>query len=72
MSKKVIDPCKSKACDIQTCLQKNNYEEEQCIKEMFVMFECCKRWREISNSCSGFSNEVIDAKIKQYSKVHKS
>ena len=25
-----VDPCQKRACELQECLQKNNYQEEKC------------------------------------------
>ncbi|KAF2800066.1 DUF1903-domain-containing protein [Melanomma pulvis-pyrius CBS 109.77] len=36
------DPaCHSRACAIQSCLQKSNYQEEKCRKEVDALYECC-------------------------------
>ncbi|KAF2873323.1 hypothetical protein BDV95DRAFT_338432 [Massariosphaeria phaeospora] len=34
-------PCHSRACAIQNCLQKSNYQEEKCKKELNALYECC-------------------------------
>lgn len=39
------DPCQKKACDIQFCLQKNNYQESKCNREILALVECCLKWR---------------------------
>ena len=37
-----IDPCHKLACKIQTCLEKNNYQQERCKFERDSYNECVK------------------------------
>lgn len=39
------DPCQKQACDIQYCLQKNNYQEAKCTREVQALVDCCRKWR---------------------------
>ncbi|KAF2435080.1 DUF1903-domain-containing protein [Tothia fuscella] len=38
---KTDPPCHPRACAIQDCLQKSNYKEERCQKEVDALYECC-------------------------------
>ena len=35
-------PCKEKACAIQSCLVKNNYDQSKCQKQVQNLEDCCK------------------------------
>ncbi|KAH9845517.1 DUF1903-domain-containing protein, partial [Teratosphaeria destructans] len=39
---KTDPPCHPRACAIQECIQKNNYNEEKCQKQIDALYECCK------------------------------
>ncbi|KAI9882789.1 MAG: hypothetical protein M1823_005468 [Watsoniomyces obsoletus] len=34
-------PCYSRACAIQDCLVKNDYQEDRCRKEIDALYDCC-------------------------------
>ncbi|CAK3961844.1 DUF1903-domain-containing [Lecanosticta acicola] len=34
-------PCHPQACAIQDCIQKNNYKEEKCQKQIDALYACC-------------------------------
>ncbi|NXR73649.1 CMC4 protein, partial [Pycnonotus jocosus] len=55
MSRK--DPCQKQACEIQKCLQANNYLESQCAAVLQEMRKCCARYKGRSVCCSGFERE---------------
>ncbi|XP_064525757.1 cx9C motif-containing protein 4 isoform X2 [Pseudopipra pipra] len=56
MSKK--DPCQKQACEIQKCLQANNYLESRCETVLQEMRKCCARYSQgRSVCCSGFERE---------------
>ncbi|OCK75928.1 DUF1903-domain-containing protein [Lepidopterella palustris CBS 459.81] len=38
---KTDPPCHPRACAIQDCLQKANYNEEKCRKEIDALYDCC-------------------------------
>lgn len=38
---KTDPPCHPRACAIQDCLQRSNYNEEKCRKEVDALYECC-------------------------------
>ncbi|XP_078612978.1 cx9C motif-containing protein 4-like [Branchiostoma floridae x Branchiostoma japonicum] len=49
------DPCQRQACDIQVCLQANNYKESRCESVLRAMERCCEKpWAQDSVCCSGF------------------
>ncbi|XP_060612301.1 cx9C motif-containing protein 4 [Anolis sagrei] len=52
------DPCQKYACEIQKCLQANNYVESKCEAAIQEMRKCCVRYpKGRSISCSGFESE---------------
>ncbi|KAF2221146.1 hypothetical protein BDZ85DRAFT_266359 [Elsinoe ampelina] len=38
---KTDPPCHALACQIQDCLQKNQYDQSRCEKEIDRLYECC-------------------------------
>ncbi|RDI81261.1 hypothetical protein Vi05172_g8743 [Venturia inaequalis] len=38
---KTDPPCHPRACAIQNCIQKNNYNEARCQKQIDALYECC-------------------------------
>ncbi|PSK55393.1 hypothetical protein C1H76_7814 [Elsinoe australis] len=38
---KTNPPCHARACAIQDCLQKNQYDQDRCKKEVNALYECC-------------------------------
>ncbi|KAF1356848.1 hypothetical protein BDV97DRAFT_374475 [Delphinella strobiligena] len=38
---KVDPPCHPRACAIQDCIQKNNFDEGKCQKQIDALYECC-------------------------------
>ncbi|XP_042830886.1 cx9C motif-containing protein 4 isoform X1 [Prionailurus viverrinus] len=52
------DPCQKQACEIQKCLQANNYMESKCQAVIQELRKCCARYpKGRSLVCSGFENE---------------
>ncbi|XP_065499104.1 cx9C motif-containing protein 4 [Caloenas nicobarica] len=52
------DPCQKQACEIQKCLQANNYMESKCETVLQEMRKCCARYpKGRSICCSGFEKE---------------
>ncbi|OBT39457.1 hypothetical protein VE00_10147 [Pseudogymnoascus sp. WSF 3629] len=39
-------PCHPRACAIQNCIQKNNYDESKCKAEIDALYECCNAFYE--------------------------
>ncbi|XP_036258069.1 cx9C motif-containing protein 4 isoform X1 [Molothrus aeneus] len=59
MSRK--DPCQKQACEIQKCLQANNYVESKCEAALQEMRKCCARYTKgRSVCCSGFEREEME------------
>ncbi|XP_039343600.1 cx9C motif-containing protein 4 isoform X3 [Mauremys reevesii] len=52
------DPCQKQACEIQKCLQANNYQEARCEAVLQEMRRCCAQYpKGRSICCSGFEKE---------------
>ncbi|XP_003342238.2 cx9C motif-containing protein 4 isoform X4 [Monodelphis domestica] len=52
------DPCQKQACDIQKCLQANNYMESKCEAVIQELRRCCAQYpKGRSVVCSGFEKE---------------
>ncbi|XP_027010140.2 cx9C motif-containing protein 4 [Tachysurus fulvidraco] len=50
------DPCQKQACDIQKCLQANNYSESRCEDVIRAMMKCCEAQKgKDSVCCAGFT-----------------
>lgn len=45
-------PCHAKACAIQTCLQKNSYDESKCTDKVLALYECCWKLQQESQQTS--------------------
>jgi len=53
-----VDPCQKRACELQECLQKNNYQEEKCADAIKRLVNCCNIWKEESfKVCRGIEYE---------------
>ncbi|CAI2168751.1 11030_t:CDS:2 [Funneliformis geosporum] len=55
-------PCLNEACQIQTCLQKNDYQEARCQQAIDKLLQCCDKLLKSggeSPSCSSFGLEFI-------------
>lgn len=52
------DPCKKFACQLQYCLQANNYNEIKCKQILLQLIKCCQTsystTKKVSDTCSGF------------------
>ena len=46
--------CQSEACAIQSCLDKNNYDEAKCQRFIRAMEKCCEASGYESYICKGF------------------
>ncbi|CAL1528955.1 unnamed protein product [Lymnaea stagnalis] len=50
------DPCQKYACDLQTCLQANDYQEWHCEPVLQALYDCCARsGYKNSDVCSGIT-----------------
>ncbi|KAM8752880.1 cx9C motif-containing protein 4 isoform 1-T2 [Rhynchonycteris naso] len=55
------DPCQKQACEIQKCLQANNYMESKCHNVIQELRKCCARYpKGRSVVCSGFEQEEVE------------
>ena len=54
------DPCQRHACNLQDCLQKNNYQERKCQHVIDDILKCCSRHRENSIVCGGFLKQLAN------------
>lgn len=43
-------PCQKAACEIQTCLQKNNYDQKRCEETIQKYNNCIKKYKESKNT----------------------
>ncbi|KAF2484374.1 hypothetical protein BDY17DRAFT_295526 [Neohortaea acidophila] len=39
-------PCHPLACALQDCVQKNNFDQSKCEKQIDELYECCRRFYE--------------------------
>uniref|UniRef100_A0A8D0C3E7 Cx9C motif-containing protein 4 n=1 Tax=Salvator merianae TaxID=96440 RepID=A0A8D0C3E7_SALMN len=63
------DPCQKYACEIQKCLQANNYVESKCEAVLQKMRRCCAQYPEgRSISCSGFNVKKEEKQKKSKNK----
>ncbi|KAK6344458.1 Cx9C motif-containing protein 4, mitochondrial [Orbilia brochopaga] len=62
-------PCYSKACAIQSCIQKNNFDESKCQDQIDALYACCaefyRRKGRDAKSVSCPKPNLLDLKIKQ-------
>ena len=48
--------CKKLACEIQTCLERNQYQQVKCEKQIEALVMCCKMNNDqVSPFCNGWS-----------------
>ncbi|KXL42080.1 hypothetical protein M433DRAFT_94346 [Acidomyces richmondensis BFW] len=66
---KTDPPCHPRACAIQDCIQKNNYNEEKCQKQIDALYECCnlfyKRMGDNASTVSCPKPNLLRLKMKQ-------
>ncbi|XP_059105956.1 cx9C motif-containing protein 4 [Peromyscus eremicus] len=63
------DPCQKQACEIQKCLQANNYMESKCQAVIQELRKCCAQYpKGRSLVCSGFEKEEENLTLKSGSK----
>ncbi|KAF2862776.1 DUF1903-domain-containing protein [Piedraia hortae CBS 480.64] len=62
-------PCHAHACAIQACIQKNNYNENACQKQIDALYECCnlfyQRNGEDASTVSCPKASLLKLKMKQ-------
>ncbi|GMH14996.1 hypothetical protein Nepgr_016837 [Nepenthes gracilis] len=49
------EPCKRQACDIQTCLSKNNFNSQKCLHVIEKLDTCCETCKYNSTHCASLS-----------------
>lgn len=59
---KPVDPCQKEACQIQACLQANNYKEARCEHVLQAMRKCCEKYQAESSCCAGFKPQTTTSK----------
>ncbi|WVO18626.1 hypothetical protein L204_106345 [Cryptococcus depauperatus] len=68
--------CQAEACEIQSCIQRNNYDEFKCQAQVEALYRCClKMYRnaERDNSKAAQSTacpikEIVERRIKRFEK----
>ncbi|XXG74207.1 hypothetical protein AAC387_Pa07g2987 [Persea americana] len=58
------EPCKKEACDIQSCLTKNNFIPQRCLKVIELLQTCCERCKYNSTHCASVSG-LLKTSIRQ-------
>lgn len=60
------DVCHPLACRLQRCLDKNNFDDQKCLKEIDAIKDCCRsHWRDSFTCCEGFLKDLgIDPNSK--------
>ncbi|KAL5089442.1 DUF1903 domain-containing protein [Trichoderma camerunense] len=62
-------PCHPRACAIQDCLSKNNYNEARCQNAIKALYECCdafyQRYGDDATSPSCPKPKLLRLKIQQ-------
>ncbi|KAL7794517.1 DUF1903 domain-containing protein [Trichoderma ceciliae] len=62
-------PCHPRACAIQDCLSKNNYNEARCQNAVKALYECCQafyqRYGDDATSPSCPAPNLLRLKIEQ-------
>ncbi|KAK0383312.1 hypothetical protein NLU13_9225 [Sarocladium strictum] len=62
-------PCHPRACAIQDCLTKNNYNEAKCQNVINALYECCdafyKRYGEEASTASCPKPDLLQLKLRQ-------
>ncbi|KAG6471909.1 cx9C motif-containing protein 4, mitochondrial [Zingiber officinale] len=53
--KKIEEPCKKEACNIQSCLSKNNFDSKRCMKVIRLLQICCENCNYDSTHCAPLS-----------------
>ncbi|XP_020680281.1 cx9C motif-containing protein 4, mitochondrial [Dendrobium catenatum] len=57
------EPCKKEACDIQSCLTKNNFNPQRCLKVIEMLQACCENCSYNSTHCASLS-ELLKTRKK--------
>ncbi|KAK7988016.1 37S ribosomal protein rsm25 [Apiospora arundinis] len=66
---KASPPCHPRACAIQNCLTKNNYNESKCQELVDALYECCdafyRKKGDDATSASCPKADLLRLKMKQ-------
>nr|XP_038953321.1 cx9C motif-containing protein 4 isoform X1 [Rattus norvegicus] len=58
------DPCQKYACELQKCLQANNYSESRCQAALQELPRCCARFpKGVSPVCAGWEKEEEEKSV---------
>ncbi|KAL6010646.1 hypothetical protein ACLOJK_001083 [Asimina triloba] len=58
------EPCKKQACDIQACLNKNNFDPQRCLNAIELLQSCCEKCEYKSTHCASLSG-LLKTNTKQ-------
>ncbi|XP_031489745.1 uncharacterized protein LOC116257271 [Nymphaea colorata] len=67
--KKDREPCKKEACDIQSCLTKNNFIPQRCLQVIQKLQLCCEKCKYNSTHCASLSDLLKTSTKNGYAKV---
>eukprot|EP00250_Pteridium_aquilinum_P012374 c20689_g1_i2 orf=326-520(+) len=58
------EPCSQEACDIQTCIKKNDYVLERCFGVIEALQACCEKCNSKSTHCASVAGLLALKKKK--------
>lgn len=44
------EACQAEACAIQDCLQRRDYNDARCMKQIMSLYECCSKFYEVNGT----------------------
>lgn len=56
------ESCHKEACAIQTCLQKNNYQESKCQESINQLYQCCEKLLKSGGESASCSKKIMKNK----------
>ncbi|KAH6897916.1 DUF1903-domain-containing protein [Coprinopsis sp. MPI-PUGE-AT-0042] len=59
-----------KACQLQTCLNKNTYKPEKCDQNLCQLYECCQRFYQQNKNGAESTACPIEPVVKRWLKDH--
>ncbi|OWT35719.1 hypothetical protein J008_06491 [Cryptococcus neoformans] len=68
--------CQAEACEIQSCIQRNNYDESKCQSQIFALYKCClnmyqtteKEGTKPPESSACPLKEIVERRMKRFEK----
>ncbi|CAG9461494.1 unnamed protein product [Pedinophyceae sp. YPF-701] len=63
----LVEPCQRRACELQRCLQGNDFQESRCELEINKLIHCCEHYP-TSTNCAFYAPDTRKA-TKQYETV---